>query len=213
MKHKNKKLIIPLPTVIFFVILLTIYRDYFTVLTLLSALMHELGHLFCIRLLDLDIEKITVFPFGADIRLAPSLRSYKTELSVSLSGPVVNLFICIIFLRVVFIPEIAVINLVLAGMNLFPVNGLDGGKALYSFLVMHAEESTAEKILRITSFVSVFCFWVFSTFILLKGDGNPSLFVISCLLFVSVFLNRKADAARKMQAGSAKTKTDENERI
>ena len=52
-------------------------------LPLVSALLHELGHYGAAYALGVGVERITVYPFGADMRLSSALRSYRTDLLIA----------------------------------------------------------------------------------------------------------------------------------
>ena len=95
------------------------------VLTLGSALLHEIGHLTAARLTHVPIAAVTVYPFGADIRLAPGLRSYRTDALIALAGAAANLLLAGVGALIggaagLFLTPC---NLTLAGLNLLPIDG------------------------------------------------------------------------------------------
>ena len=98
-------------------------------LPLLSALLHELGHYAAARALGVGVERITVYPFGADMELTPGLRSYGTDLIIAGAGAAVNLLLAAAGYGMGN-GELIMSNLLLAGVNLLPIAGLDGGAIL-----------------------------------------------------------------------------------
>lgn len=186
--QRRRKIRIPFYTLLFYLLLLLRDRSAFTLLSLGSALLHELGHGAAAHLLGVDIEEVTVYPFGADIRLASRLRSYGTDALVAAAGAAVNLLLAALAALLGW-PMLTAANLVLAFVNLLPIGGLDGGVLFVTLLRKHG---IPEEIpLKVTSFVCLLILWMTAVYVLLIAGGDPSLFVLACGLFVSVFLRRK----------------------
>lgn len=190
LKHKNKKLIFPLHSFLFFFAVTVFSPKGIGALTVLSALIHELGHIFAAKICSVGIERVTVYPFGADIRLRPSLRSYKTDLIIALSGPICNLILAYVGKSLSFSDTFIICNLILASVNLLPIQGLDGGTALSAMLHLVFSEDICQTVLRKASFLCLFVIWMLSVFLLLSENGDPSLFIIVCALFASIFLKK-----------------------
>ena len=116
-------------------------------LVLLAALCHELGHLFVLQLFHVPVEEVVLSPMGAVIS-APGQEklSYGAELAAVLAGPAVNLALAIVFARVCGDYLFAGANAILGVYNLLPVQGLDGGRALYLVLAWCTEPFTALRI-------------------------------------------------------------------
>ena len=158
------------------------------VLTLGSALLHEIGHLTAARLTHVPIAAVTVYPFGADIRLAPGLRSYRTDALIALAGAAANLLLAGVGALIggaagLFLTPC---NLTLAGLNLLPIDGLDGGVLLRTCLESQGMES--DGVARIVSFCCLLALWLGAVYVLWIEDGDPSFFVLSCGLFAVLFL-------------------------
>ena len=154
-------------------------------LTVISALFHEIGHYGAACALGVRVEQITVYPFGADMRLSPGLRSYRVDLLIAAAGAAVNLLLAGVGYWLKNGSLIAC-NLLLAGVNLLPIKGLDGGAILLALTELGG--GRGDRLVRITSFFCVFLLWLAAVYILLIVDGDPSLFVLACGLFVSIFL-------------------------
>ena len=106
---------------------------------MLSALWHELGHLFALKKCGARPRRIDLLPMGALI-VCPEGLSYGEELRVALAGPLFSfaaaLAGCAAYLLCggVYPLFACIINSLLALFNLMPAIKLDGGKALYFLL-------------------------------------------------------------------------------
>ncbi len=191
MQNKKSKgrgnFVFPWYTALFYLLLYLWEPRGGTAATLLSALLHELGHYAAARVLGVRVERITVYPFGADMKLGGGLRSYGTDMVIAASGAAVNLLLAGLGLLLGRTAWVAC-NVLLALVNLLPVEGLDGGVILLAAVERRGGRGT--RALKISSFICLFFLWLMAVYILLVSDGDPSLFVLSCGLFVSIFLRR-----------------------
>ena len=106
---------------------------------LLSILLHELGHIAIGRIFGYKLKNIHFLPFGIYIEFKEKEMIKKQSLInivIYLFGPIVNFFICIIFLKVkTSISEIIIyMNLILGVFNLLPIHPLDGSKIIKEVL-------------------------------------------------------------------------------
>ncbi len=191
-KHKDKmKIRIPFPSILFYAFLIIYDKSIFTLITLGAALLHELGHMTAAGLCGIGITEITVYPFGADMKLNHPLRSYRKDIIISAAGAAVNAAAA---LSALLMPAselrewIIACNLTLVITNLIPVEGLDGGGILRGIICIISNGEKADSTLKATSFAGLFLMWTAAVYILFVNNGNPSLFIISCALFVSVFV-------------------------
>lgn len=83
--HKTK-ITLPLPSVLFYILLFLYDRSFLTAITFACAGAHELGHMAAARLCGVGITGMTLYPFGADIRLDSPLRSYRKDFFISSGG-------------------------------------------------------------------------------------------------------------------------------
>lgn len=187
MKDKKKKLIFHPSSIIFFLILL-LFLGREAVTTAFCALLHELGHCFAARICSVKVEKTVVYPFGADMKLDSNLRSYKKDIFIASAGPIMNLLLLASGLILRASPFFLACNLALAGVNLLPIKGLDGGNILEGLLLMIFKPDTAFKFTRTLTFAILFILWIFSVYLLFSDGADPSLFFIVCWIFASVFL-------------------------
>jgi stage IV sporulation protein FB len=127
------------------------------VMLVLSAVIHEIGHILAIRRLGYRARRVDVLPMGALI-VCPESITYRDETVIALSGPIssaVASFAAFCIYSLTFDEYIfffAFINLTLAVFNLLPIKSLDGGKALNCFLLYKGKENCE----RICSAASVF---------------------------------------------------------
>ena len=114
-----------------------------------AAAVHELGHLWMLRLLGARIFGLQITILGAVLEADCRTLSYGKELAAVLAGPAVNLLFA--FLSEWFGPgnDTAIgIHLVLGGFNLLPIRPLDGGRALDLLLVWLFGPYTGETVVR-----------------------------------------------------------------
>lgn len=137
-------------------------------LSVLSSLLHECGHLFMMKLFGEKIERIIFGAFGVRIeKLSFSSLSYKKEIAVSLGGIIANFILFLISFIIYIIFHLhsalifAIINVLIAFMNSLPLKSLDMGRVIKLFLMMKFGEERTQKI---TSLISLIFFLVFSAF-------------------------------------------------
>ena len=107
---------------------------YVAVLTLISALVHELGHYSAICLMSEHGGRIRGHTSGFRIKRRESL-SYREEIAILLSGPLTNIFIFLLTLPFGsaldgYVRSLGFVNLVTGLSNLMPFEGYDGYGAI-----------------------------------------------------------------------------------
>lgn len=147
-------------------------------LVLLSALCHELGHLFVLWRFRIPVERVVLSPMGALI-IAPEQEklSYGRELLAVLAGPAVNLALALVLARVCGDYLFAGANAILGVYNLLPVDGLDGGRALFLLLAWRTEPFTALRLTRAVNAVAMALLLGLSVLLLYRTGGG-----LFCLL-------------------------------
>lgn len=189
-----------------------------------SALLHEMGHLIAAKLLGIHIKEIRIDFSGARICTEDHLFSYKKEIWLSISGPLVN-FLCFMACIAVFInwgisPEelsrqicaflfdgeqscvgcigfFALSSFLQGAVNLLPIVTLDGGRMLFCFVAMIFGEAFATALLRSTSFIVALVMWTVSLYILLRVSSGLGIFVFAACVFFSTFegKDKRADTS------------------
>ena len=111
---------------------------------LLSVLAHELAHGIVARRRGLDVGPITLYFFGGSASFQLESDRPRDEAAIAFAGPVVSLAIGVLLVVVAFAVDaighpvaqaaavialvLAVLNLILGGVNLIPAYPLDGGR-------------------------------------------------------------------------------------
>ena len=169
----------------------------FFIIAIAGAALHETAHLITMKMCGAKIIRISVYPFGADIKADTIGLSYKEEIAVALSGPLISLlasaaaFLFLYFGTYIYVLAFAVSNFLFFAINILPVRGLDGGRALFSALMMKLDITDAY---RVYDYISTFTFGILcllALFLLWLSGYNLSLLFICCYLFVSEYTRQK----------------------
>ena len=176
----------------------------------LTALLHECGHMFCASRLGFRCEKISLMPYGASVICSTEGIRARDEILLSLAGPAVNGFLCILcaglwwFYPVTYAYTDTVFqaNAVMLAINLLPAYPLDGGRAVGSILSIFMLAKKAKIILRAIS-IALSVTLVFLFFFAFK---NISLLIFALFLLCSAFerdgvLKRISYRAKKVKRG------------
>lgn len=160
----------------------------YTFALLISAFLHETGHILALSFCGEKPKKICIYPFGVDMQCCMANLSYKKELFVLLSGALTNILISLLSLTVcVFAYSrlalfITVCNAFLGISNLIPISGLDGGRALYAFLCMRDKtEEYVYTVCRNTTNIAYTVMGIVFTAIIFLTDINFSVIIMLSL--------------------------------
>ena len=167
----------------------------YTFALLMSAVLHESGHILALYLCKEKPKKICIYPFGVDMKCSLSCLSYQKELFVLLSGSFTNIFISFISLLICCFAYsklmlfVTVCNAFLGLSNLIPINGLDGGRALYAFLCMQDKtEETVYNICRKTTDISYMIMSIVFAVIIFLSGTNFSVIIMLSLFAMGAFI-------------------------
>lgn len=164
----------------------------------LSALLHECGHLAALMIFKDEPQTVVLGLFGMQITRTTDTRlSFSEEIRTALAGPIVNLLLAAI-LEIGFVlfnaPKLRMlcaVNLLLGLFNLMPIMNLDGGRALYYALQIRFTESESERILKIVSVMVLVPMMAAGFYILLITGYNFSLLGAMCYLCALLFIKSK----------------------
>ena len=167
-------------------------------ITVLSSLIHEFGHLIMMLAIG-NKPKIVRFELtGINIiRNQEFGISNKNEVIISLGGPIANaiifVFCCILlcFYNNDSIMTFACINLILMTFNLLPVKRLDGGSALYYLLVQKFDISFSSKLLKVTSIFFIGIIFIWGIYVFVASKYNISIIMIAIFLTLSLFTDNE----------------------
>lgn len=117
---------------------------------LLSASLHEAGHLFAMYLCNVKVHTLQLRATGAVI--CAEAMPYWKEAAAAAAGPAVNFALLLAAARQY--PMLAVVNLCLFAYNLLPIYPLDGGRFLRAMTHMLLPTNIADTLERI---IQIFC--------------------------------------------------------
>ncbi len=175
-----------------FVILIDVSSN--VLITVLSSMLHEIGHLFTMISLGNKPQKVRFELTGINIiRNQEIAISTKNEILISFGGPFVNALmtlassVILVFFNNEVLLTFACINLILMTFNLLPVKKLDGGRILYFLLSTRLDFTVCSKVLNVTSLCFIFLIFVWGIYIFVASRYNFSLIIIAVFLFISYF--------------------------
>lgn len=115
-----------------------------TILLFVSILIHELAHSLTAIKHDIPIRRITLFIFGGVAQLEKEPEYPADELKITIAGPIASYILALIFFVFTYLPLgialtesfrfLALINFIVATINLVPAFPLDGGRVLRALL-------------------------------------------------------------------------------
>lgn len=163
-------------------------------ITILSSMLHETGHLFTMISLGNKPQKVRFELTGINIiRNQEMVISTKNEILISLGGPLINALMTVVSCIVLAfynnekVLAFACINLILMTFNLLPVKKLDGGSILYFLLSTKFDFMLCSKVLNVTSLCFISLIFAWGIYIFVASSYNFSLIIIAAFLFISYF--------------------------
>lgn len=164
--------------------------------TVISSLLHETGHLFVMTGLGNKPQAVRFEITGMNIIRQPDLKiSTKNEILIALGGPLINLicFLLSVVIRCVYKNEsiltFGCINLILMTFNLLPIKKLDGGMALYYTLSQKYDNIICSKVLKIISVLFITLIYIWGIYAFISSKYNFSLIIIAIFLTLSMLGN------------------------
>ncbi len=163
--------------------------------TLLSAFIHELGHLFAMWLCNCPPKEIKFIPASMQI-----IRSFPQrpngELIIALFGPLCNLLLfCVFYFNFLstnesFALQFALLNLIIGIFNLLPLKGLDGGTVLELLLSKFLSVNKATLIIKAITFITALLILLAAVYLTINHKLNLSAYIISLYLFIVTLFKR-----------------------
>lgn len=156
---------------------------------LFAIILHEIGHLFMMWLLECAPKRIKLIPASIQIT-APFQKRYRNDVLIAASGPAVNilLFLTLYFNFLAFGNQVtlyfAMLNLVIGVFNLLPVKGLDGGTILYCILAKYKEPERAALILKIITLILAVLIIITAITLSFRGKINISIYIMGIYLLL-----------------------------
>ena len=166
-------------------------------ITILSSLLHELGHLLMMLTIGNKPEKVRFEITGINIIRNNTNISTKSEILIALGGPLVNAFLFIICCLILclynteMISTFACVNLILMTFNILPIKRLDGGIALYYLLSQKYQMPFCSNCIKITSIIFIILIYIWGIYVFIASNYNISLIIIAIFLTLSLFGNNE----------------------
>ena len=159
-----------------------------------SAFFHETGHFLAIKKSKCLIRRLDILPKGALIVYSEENSDYSNDIRISLSGPLFSLalsafsFCLFLILKEPYSLFACILNIFFGLFNLVPEKKLDGGRALYAFLMKKYENEKAERISSALSVVSKIFFICLGTVLAFLSDFNSGVLTLVCVLLVQILM-------------------------
>ncbi|MBR2327832.1 MAG: hypothetical protein IKA51_04340 [Clostridia bacterium] len=156
----------------------------------LSAIFHELGHLFAARLCKAKIKSFSLLPIGMRIELELDGIKYRSQALIAIMGPLFNVVLWLISLavaRLCYHPLLsfcAAANFILAAVNVMPALPLDGGRITEALLCMHLELDRAVAVTEIITLITLIALFLFGVYLLVSSGYNFSLLLMSSFFLI-----------------------------
>ena len=164
-----------------FLLLSVLSASFIQVIIIFSLIIiHELGHLLMAKLLNIEIDKIYIYPLGGITKLNMNLNTNPLQESlVLLSGPILQLIFYAIYQHI--LPEykslIEFYNYQILFFNLLPIYPLDGGKILNIVVSSKVPYKLSIKY-------SIFISYVILMIIILNNINNLKLNIIIMIILL-----------------------------
>lgn len=148
---QNKKILFTPGFAIYLAFLVLLLPLQWLFLWLVAAAVHELSHIFALKLTGVNVCGITVSNLGIQMNIGPI--SPGKELFVAAAGPLGGL--CLLIIRK-WIPGIAACATIQSLFNLLPIYPLDGGRILCTLLVLlHIPNYLHKCIMRTVQVITI----------------------------------------------------------
>lgn len=162
-------------------------------ISLVSSIFHELIHLTLIIAFGGKISEISFSIFGGNIKRSKALKltNFK-EFFISISAPATNIIVGALFLIFNF-NLWGYINLIIGIFNILPFYDFDGGRGLFYLLSSYLDYSSVNKILNVTSVLSVIVISLFTVAVFFNSKTGVSMLILCLYMIFSLFKNLKAE--------------------
>lgn len=192
-----------LPSLFWLLLIFGFDAPYIANLTVISALIHEGGHILAASTLCTDhTVRASFIGFGL---LPKGTLSYKNEFLIILAGPLANIMIftiCLLFSDYCggYIEAFGIINLLTAISNLLPIQGYDGYRLAECTVSRLGNHPTASRALSVLSFALMTLLCFISLYLMSKlNAGYWIYFMFLFLLLKNMAKDQKCFFTRKQE--------------
>ena len=179
------------PSTLFLLLSLIILdRTALSLIPILAAAIHELGHLAVMSLLGVHIGEIEITLLGADIKALPYNLGDFGRISVLSAGALGN-FLTAASAALFFNGNCALFfsacSVFLGLFNLLPIKTLDGG-CIAEVICRRLFPYRCEAVTSALSACSLFILWAFAVYLILNFGGNISLLLFCIYMFATLYM-------------------------
>ena len=200
-----------------FVALIVIGESASLAIAVLSLVLHELSHAIAAKNLGFQIRRISIYPFGAILRLDALCAAARGEWIAALAGPIGSLVIASaarlfahLFLQQSSLMDAFVhTNAAIALLNLLPAYPLDGGRIAKTLLLRFLDERTARIVSMCFTVLIAMLLIALGFYCLYQGFPSWTLFGIAPYLMISSWIEWK-QATPSAIAGVLSRRTAQN---
>lgn len=194
------------------------------VVTILFAIIHEIGHLIAGLVLGMRPKGIKLTPYGLSISFKTIPKDYNKKIQngnlleikkilIAIAGPLTNFLIILIFLhtKIDIISNMIIIysNFLIIIFNLLPIYPLDGGRVLKGILHLIIGKKDAERSINNISFITLLIITFISS-IGIYYIKNIAIFFIVVFLWI-LYINEDIIYKKKLKIYNLIQKTIEIE--
>lgn len=160
-------------------IFLGLFKEFVCIILVLTI--HEIGHLFFLKIFKYDVSLITIYPFGGVIKYKEKNDYNYRIILITLGGVIFNVLSFILF-NVIGLKLLSNLSLFFFLINLIPILPLDGGR-VNVFLMSYLFPYRISKIIGYILSIVISLFIIF--FLIFNYDG----IYLYMLLFVFIRMN------------------------
>ena len=174
--------------------LMLLFDSGFMVPTMLTVCAHESAHLLAMYCCAVKVEAVRLEPFGIIIEKQDEEMPFSSQFMITAAGCILNFLLAVLFLFLYFCKQTEVhftlfaVNVLLFSLNVLPIDGLDGGQLLTLFLIKRKGMQKARTIGKKVSLCCCVLLFISGAIICFKIRFNPSICLISFVLFVQTLL-------------------------
>lgn len=178
------------------------------IICVLTALLHECGHIFCAERLGYECTKVSLMPYGASAVCDIEDISAADEVRLALAGPAVNLFLAVALaglwwffpLTYAYTDVLFYANAAMLLLNLLPAYPLDGGRVLSCALKRLFSQKAANITTRAVNFM------VIAAIIIIFFTAYHNYTLLSAAVFLLFSALQKSPPARRINFSARKKK-------
>ena len=174
--------------------LLILFDNNVLLYSFLMVCAHESAHLLAMYCCAVKVEVVRLEPFGIIIEKQDEEMPFSSQFMITAAGCILNFLLAVLFLFLYFCKQTEVhftlfaVNVLLFSLNVLPIDGLDGGQLLTLFLIKRKGMQKARTIGKKVSLCCCVLLFISGAIICFKIRFNPSICLISFVLFVQTLL-------------------------